>query len=62
MAKITKKQKAIIESCREEIYCIIAGSVSLAVENKYDDSKIAIRSIYDSSCILNIIQDKLDKL
>jgi len=60
MAKITKKQKALIESCREEIGYIIAGSSALAIEKKWTDSEINIRSVYDSFRILNIIQDKLN--
>lgn len=60
MAKLTKKQKTAIESCRGEIGYIIAGSSALALSEKWDDSQINIRSVYDSFRILNIIQDKLN--
>lgn len=60
MAKLTKKQKTAIESCREEIGYIIKESSALALSEKWSDSKINIRSIYDSFRIINIVQDKLN--
>jgi hypothetical protein len=60
MAKLTKKQKAIIESCREEIGFIIAQATSQAVVNNWKDSEISISSVYNSFRVLNLIQDKLN--